>query len=162
MYVSASLSLSGRFVERLGTSSSPSSATWFVCGGLSFYGNMIGGWSRSFPSACLGPLVCAVQDNDIHSFCSSRIGACIYDLKLALEVHPGTRGEEHLPEGKLAVIVVGPMLGTNVLSTSLIAWKAWTVTWVLVYGVLVHRHDGCPPPHSQGIPSICGGTTQKG
>ena len=56
------------------------------------------------------------------------IGACIYDLKLALEVHPGTQGEEHLPEGRLAIIVVGPMLGTNVLSTSLIAWKAWRVT----------------------------------
>ena len=56
------------------------------------------------------------------------IGACIYDLKLALEVHPGTQGEEHLPEGRLAIIVVGPMLGTNVLSTCLIAWKAWRVT----------------------------------
>ncbi len=52
-------------------------------------------------------------------------GACIYDLKLALDVRPGTRGEQNLPEGKLAVIVVGPMLGTNLLSTSLIAWKAW-------------------------------------
>lgn len=102
------------------------------------------------------------QDNGIHSFGSSRIGACIYDLKLALEVHPGTQGEEHLPEGKLAVIVVGPMLGTNVLATSLIAWKAWCVTWVLVSCVPVHRHDGCLPPHSQGIPSSHGGTTQKG
>ena len=72
------------------------------------------------------------KDNETRSFCSSRwgglIGACIYDLKLALEVHPGTQGEEHLPEGRLAIIVVGPMLGTNVLSTSLIAWKAWRVT----------------------------------
>ncbi|KAI0283202.1 hypothetical protein BC826DRAFT_229707 [Russula brevipes] len=52
-------------------------------------------------------------------------GACIYDLKLALETHPGTRGQEDLQEGVLAVIIVGPMLGTNVLATSLIAWKAW-------------------------------------
>jgi len=51
--------------------------------------------------------------------------ACIYDVKLALDVKPGTRGEESLPEGKLAVIIVAPMLGTNILSTSLIAWKAW-------------------------------------
>ena len=30
------------------------------------------------------------------------------------------------------MIIVGPMLGTNVLSTSLIAWKAWYVVCVLV------------------------------
>jgi hypothetical protein len=30
------------------------------------------------------------------------------------------------------MIIVGPMLGTNVLSTALIAWKAWRVAWVLV------------------------------
>jgi len=53
--------------------------------------------------------------------------ACIYDIKLALDVRPGTQGEERLPEGKLAMIIVGPMLGTNVLSTALIAWKAWCV-----------------------------------
>jgi hypothetical protein len=51
-------------------------------------------------------------------------GACIYDLKLALQKRPGSEGEENLPEGKVAVIVVGPMLFTNVLSTFLIAWKA--------------------------------------
>jgi hypothetical protein len=53
--------------------------------------------------------------------------ACIYDLKLVFQLRPGTQGESHLPEGKVAVIVAGPMLGTNVLSTSLIAWKAWCV-----------------------------------
>jgi hypothetical protein len=53
--------------------------------------------------------------------------ACIYDLKLALQTRPGADGQENLPEGKVAVIVVGPMLFTNVLSTSLIAWKAWCV-----------------------------------
>jgi len=53
--------------------------------------------------------------------------ACVYDVKLALEVKPGTHGEELLPEGKLAVIIVAPMLGTNILSTSLIAWKAWKI-----------------------------------
>jgi hypothetical protein len=51
--------------------------------------------------------------------------ACIYDVKVALDVKPGTNGEENLPEGKLAVVIVAPVLGTNVLSTSLIAWKAW-------------------------------------
>jgi hypothetical protein len=59
---------------------------------------------------------------------------CIYDVKLALEVEPGTN-EEKLPEGKLAVIIVAPMLFTNVLSTSLIAWKAWCA----------------PPPHGKTI-----------
>jgi len=34
-------------------------------------------------------------------------------------------GEENFSQGKVAVIVVGPMLGTNILSTSFIAWKAW-------------------------------------
>ncbi|KAH9995237.1 hypothetical protein BJV77DRAFT_1066334 [Russula vinacea] len=51
--------------------------------------------------------------------------ACTYDLKLALQTQPGTQGEQNLEEGKVAVIVAGPMLGTNVLSTFLIAWKAW-------------------------------------
>jgi hypothetical protein len=40
--------------------SSPCLATWFLHGGRSFYGDMIGEWSQSFPSACLGPLVCAL------------------------------------------------------------------------------------------------------
>ncbi|KAH9987243.1 hypothetical protein BJV74DRAFT_796576 [Russula compacta] len=53
------------------------------------------------------------------------LAACIYDLKLALQTQPGNNRERNLPEGKVAAIVVGPMLGTNILSTSLIAWKAW-------------------------------------
>jgi hypothetical protein len=53
---------------------------------------------------------------------------CIYDIKLALMNHPGTQAGDGIDEGKVASIVVGPMLGTNILSTSLIAWKAWYVT----------------------------------
>ncbi|KAI0300044.1 hypothetical protein B0F90DRAFT_1726210, partial [Multifurca ochricompacta] len=40
--------------------------------------------------------------------------AGIYDLTLALGVHPGSQGRQHLEEGKVAVIIVGPMLGTNI------------------------------------------------
>jgi hypothetical protein len=39
--------------------------------------------------------------------------------------HPGPQNGSGIDEGKVAAIVVGPMLGTNILSTSLIAWKAW-------------------------------------
>jgi len=46
---------------------------------------------------------------------------------LVFQVRPGTQGEGNLPEGKVAVIVAGLMLGTNVLSTSFIDWKAWYV-----------------------------------
>ncbi|KAI0245815.1 hypothetical protein BJV78DRAFT_1365187 [Lactifluus subvellereus] len=53
------------------------------------------------------------------------VAACVYDLKLALKSRPGTQGEQGIEEGKIALIVVGPMLGTNILSTLLIAWKAW-------------------------------------
>ncbi|KAI9439073.1 hypothetical protein H4582DRAFT_1946478 [Lactarius indigo] len=49
----------------------------------------------------------------------------IYDLKLALMNHPGPNGGDGIDEGKVAAIIVGPMLGTNILSTLLIAWKAW-------------------------------------
>ncbi|KAI9447121.1 hypothetical protein F5148DRAFT_738015 [Russula earlei] len=53
------------------------------------------------------------------------LAAYVYDLTLALKTHPGRDGQENIPQGTVAVILVGPMLGTNVLSTSLIAWKAW-------------------------------------
>ncbi|KAI0258519.1 hypothetical protein BC834DRAFT_65865 [Gloeopeniophorella convolvens] len=53
------------------------------------------------------------------------LAAAGYDLKLALQTHPGTQDEAGLENGKVAMIVVGPMLGTNVLSTALIGWKAW-------------------------------------
>ncbi|KAI0258520.1 hypothetical protein BC834DRAFT_1036326 [Gloeopeniophorella convolvens] len=61
------------------------------------------------------------------------LGTCILgtlvaagiDLKLALEVHPGTGDERGLQQGTVAMVIVAPMLGTNILSTSLIAWKAW-------------------------------------
>jgi hypothetical protein len=39
--------------------------------------------------------------------------------------NPGPQAGHGIDEGKVAAIVVGPMLGTNILSTSLIAWKAW-------------------------------------
>src|SRR6266404_923505 len=55
------------------------------------------------------------------------IAVCIYDLRLALRDNPGPKGGDGVNEGKVAAIVVGPMLGTNILSTSLIAWKAWCV-----------------------------------
>ncbi|KAI0258521.1 hypothetical protein BC834DRAFT_1036327 [Gloeopeniophorella convolvens] len=53
------------------------------------------------------------------------LAAAGYDLKLAIEVHPGSQDEQGLQEGTVALVIVGPMLGTNLLSTSLIAWKAW-------------------------------------
>jgi len=49
----------------------------------------------------------------------------IYDIKLALMNKPGSQGENGIDESKVAAIVVGPMLGTNILSTLRIAWKAW-------------------------------------
>jgi len=108
-----------------------SSATWFVRGEPWFFGSMIGEWSLFFQSACLGLLVrvCPLVLFDLIGSSNSNFplglkAACIYDVKLALDVKPGTN-EEKLPEGKLAVIIVAPMLFTNVLSTSFIAWKAW-------------------------------------
>jgi len=43
----------------------------------------------------------------------------------------------------LAMIFVVPILATNVLSTSFIAWKAWYVVWLLV-SVLFRSHDEYP------------------
>jgi hypothetical protein len=83
--------------------------------------------------------------------------ACIYDLKLALQVNPGTQGERNLPEGKVAVIVAGPVLGTNVLSTSLIAWKAWCVVgsaYLFWSPLITEMTQGIPPSHER--------PTQKG
>ena len=51
----------------------------------------------------------------------------IYDIKLAIMNDPGPQAGHGIAEGTVAAIVVGPMLGTNILSTSLIAWKAWYV-----------------------------------
>jgi len=47
-------------------------------------------------------------------------------------------------EGVISMIIVGPILATNVLSTSFIAWKAWYVVWLLV-SVLFRSHDEYPP-----------------
>ncbi|KAI0245814.1 hypothetical protein BJV78DRAFT_1158349 [Lactifluus subvellereus] len=89
-------------------------------------------------NACpvLGDVVCAWRaialwkyDRRVVTILSACVlgtfAACIYDLKLALKSRPGTQGEQNLEQGKVAMIVVGPMLGTNILSTLLIAWKAW-------------------------------------
>ncbi len=47
---------------------------------------------------------------------------CMYDFHLGF-----TRGFQPRYVAEFAVILVGPILVTNVLSTSLIAWKAWYV-----------------------------------
>ena len=70
--------------------------------------------------------------------------ACIYDIKLALQTQTGMIPQLRF-EGDIAVVVVGPMLATNILSTSLIAWKAWYVVWLFV-SVLVLSHDDEYPP----------------
>jgi len=53
--------------------------------------------------------------------------ASIYDLKLLLQSHPTAQGSQILLrlDRKVRAIFVGPILCTNLLSTSLIAWKAW-------------------------------------
>ena len=35
--------------------------------------------------------------------------------------------DSNITLGKLDIIMIGPTLGTNLLSTALIAWKAWCV-----------------------------------
>jgi hypothetical protein len=65
--------------------------------------------------------------------------ACIYDLYFAF-----TQGDQSGYKAKIAVIFAGPVLVTNILSTSLIAWKAWYVIWLFVF-VLVQSHDKYPP-----------------
>ncbi len=69
--------------------------------------------------------------------------ACIYDLNLGIQTSVGTQREELRLEGVLAMIFVVPILATNVLSTSFIAWKAWYVVWLLV-SVLFRSHDEYP------------------
>ncbi|KAI0275257.1 hypothetical protein BC834DRAFT_851966 [Gloeopeniophorella convolvens] len=55
------------------------------------------------------------------------IGAAGYDLSLALVTLSGKNSETDLNphQGKVALIFVGPILGTNIVSTAFIAWKAW-------------------------------------
>ncbi|KAI9450481.1 hypothetical protein BJY52DRAFT_1191834 [Lactarius psammicola] len=110
---------------------SPSSATWFAYGELSFCGNMIAGWSSSSPPVSSG--------------LSVPVG--IYDLKLALRNHPGPQGGQGIEEGKVAAIIVGPMLGTNILSTLLIAWKAWEYR----RNVSAHLRKGSPSDRAEKI-----------
>ena len=71
---------------------------------------------------CLVPLKRSTELRD------GLLAVGIYDIKLAIMNSPGTQGGRGIDEGKVAAIVVGPMLGTNILSTSLIAWKAWYVS----------------------------------
>jgi hypothetical protein len=54
------------------------------------------------------------------------------------------------------VIVVGPILVTNVLSTALIAWKAWYIVCLFV-SVLDDKYA-----RPQGLPCISGRAFQKG
>ena len=70
--------------------------------------------------------------------------ACIYDLNFGIQFHPSTQGDGLRLEAKIAIIVVGPMLVTNALSTLLIAWKAWYVVSSFV-SVLVQSHDEYRP-----------------
>jgi hypothetical protein len=69
--------------------------------------------------------------------------ACIYDLNLGIQTPVGTQKEELRLAGVLAMIFVVPILATNVLSTSFIAWKAWYVVCLLV-SVLFRSHDEYP------------------
>ena len=39
--------------------------------------------------------------------------------------HQSIQDESNVKLGERALIMVGPTLGTNLLSTGLIAWKAW-------------------------------------
>jgi hypothetical protein len=57
--------------------------------------------------------------------------ASIYDLKLLFEAPLSFRAVNNIPThpGEVAVIFVVPILVTNLLSTSFIAWKAWYVVW---------------------------------
>jgi hypothetical protein len=84
----------------------------------------------------------------------------IYDINLAVQaVSVLTQREEMRLEGVISMIVVGPILATNVLSTSFIAWKAWYVVWLLV-SVLFRSHDEYSRP--QGLPCNSGRAFQKG
>jgi len=60
------------------------------------------------------------------------------------------------PERDVAVIVVGPILATNVLATTFIAWKAWYVVPLFLSGLLTNI------PSFQGLPPNSGYVFQKG
>jgi hypothetical protein len=118
-----------RYNERPPTSSLLS-ATWFAHGELSFCGSTTAGSLSSSPPVSSAPSVRVHSTGTSGAVLTLRDdfpAVCIYDLKLALMNHPGPQGGSGIDEGKVAAIVVGPMLGTNILSTSLIAWKAWCV-----------------------------------
>jgi hypothetical protein len=70
--------------------------------------------------------------------------ACIYGLMFTSQTPPiHDRALNLSPKRDVAAIVVGPILATNVLSTSLIAWKAWYVVSLLAT-VLVWPYDEYP------------------
>ncbi len=65
---------------------------------------------------------------------------CIYDFDFPVQGNLSTHGQLLRLESKFAKIMVVPILVTNVLSMSLIAWKAWYIMWLLVL-VLVQPHE---------------------
>jgi hypothetical protein len=85
--------------------------------------------------------------------------ACIYDFDFPVQGSLSTHGEPLRLESMFATIMVVPILVTNVLSTSLIAWKAWYVMWLLV-SVLVRPPD--EDLRTQGLPSNSGCALQEG
>lgn len=63
---------------------------------------------------------------------SPRAAAAGSDLGLSLAPlfnpsHQSIQDESSVKLGERALIMVGPTLGTNLLSTGLIAWKSWCV-----------------------------------
>ena len=87
--------------------------------------------------------------------------ACIYDLNFGIQFHPSTQGDGLRLEAKIAIIVVGPMLVTNALSTLLIAWKAWYVVWLFI-SVLVQSHDEYRPRPLRDYHQTVGAHFRKG
>jgi hypothetical protein len=84
-------------------------------------------------------------------------GAWIYGLRFTSQITPINKNVQNLsPEGDVAVVVIGPILATNVLATAFIAWKAWYVVPLFLSGLLTKI------PSSQGLPPNSGYVFQKG
>ena len=58
--------------------------------------------------------------------------------------HQSIQDESNVRLGERALIMVGPTLATNLLSTGLIAWKAW-------YALLASNHRPTVSDHAIGI-----------
>ena len=65
---------------------------------------------------------------------------CIDDFDFPVQGNLSTHRELLRLESEFPTIMVVHILVTNVLSMSLIAWKAWHVMWLFV-SVLVRPHD---------------------